>query len=251
MLTERAHTLRSHPGQVSFPGGRVDPEDDGSVAAALRRQRRRSASTPPVSRCSRPSPRSSSPRARTPSPRCSRGGPRPCRWASSTAARSSGCSACGSPTCSTRRTASPRCSGPYRGPGFEVDGLFVWGFTAMLLSSLFDLAGVDACRGTTPSSAALPERVARPGCGVAASERRRSCSTWCSSCSSALYAWSGWRQGFLSAVLGLVGLSAAPSSRCASSRVGSRTTWASTRATLRGRWPSSSSCSPRRRWARR
>ena len=36
MLTERAHTLRSHPGQVSFPGGRLDPDDDGSVAAALR-----------------------------------------------------------------------------------------------------------------------------------------------------------------------------------------------------------------------
>ena len=36
VLTERAHTLRSHPGQVSFPGGRVDPDDDGSVAAALR-----------------------------------------------------------------------------------------------------------------------------------------------------------------------------------------------------------------------
>ena len=36
VLTERAHTLRSHPGQVSFPGGRIDPEDDGPVAAALR-----------------------------------------------------------------------------------------------------------------------------------------------------------------------------------------------------------------------
>lgn len=36
VLTERAHTLRSHPGQVSFPGGRVDPTDDGPVDAALR-----------------------------------------------------------------------------------------------------------------------------------------------------------------------------------------------------------------------
>jgi 8-oxo-dGTP pyrophosphatase MutT (NUDIX family) len=36
VLTERAHTLRSHPGQVSFPGGRLDPDDDGSVGAALR-----------------------------------------------------------------------------------------------------------------------------------------------------------------------------------------------------------------------
>lgn len=36
LLLARATTLRAHPGQVAFPGGRVDPEDDGSVAAALR-----------------------------------------------------------------------------------------------------------------------------------------------------------------------------------------------------------------------
>jgi len=36
LLTERAHTLRSHAGQVSFPGGRLDPDDDGPVTAALR-----------------------------------------------------------------------------------------------------------------------------------------------------------------------------------------------------------------------
>jgi len=36
LLTERAHTLRSHAGQVSFPGGRIDPDDEGPVTAALR-----------------------------------------------------------------------------------------------------------------------------------------------------------------------------------------------------------------------
>ena len=36
ILTERPHTLRRHPGQISFPGGRLDPGDDGPVAAALR-----------------------------------------------------------------------------------------------------------------------------------------------------------------------------------------------------------------------
>lgn len=36
LLTERAPTLRAHAGQPSFPGGRLDPEDDGPVAAALR-----------------------------------------------------------------------------------------------------------------------------------------------------------------------------------------------------------------------
>ncbi len=36
LLLTRATTLRSHPGQVAFPGGRVDPGDADIVATALR-----------------------------------------------------------------------------------------------------------------------------------------------------------------------------------------------------------------------
>jgi 8-oxo-dGTP pyrophosphatase MutT (NUDIX family) len=36
LLIERAHDMRSHAGQVAFPGGAVDPRDDGVVEAALR-----------------------------------------------------------------------------------------------------------------------------------------------------------------------------------------------------------------------
>lgn len=36
LLLARAATLRAHPGQVAFPGGRVDAGDSGPVAAALR-----------------------------------------------------------------------------------------------------------------------------------------------------------------------------------------------------------------------
>ncbi len=36
LLIERAHDMRSHAGQPAFPGGAVDPTDDGPVAAALR-----------------------------------------------------------------------------------------------------------------------------------------------------------------------------------------------------------------------
>lgn len=33
LLTERAHTMRSHPGQVSFPGGSMDPGETPAEAA--------------------------------------------------------------------------------------------------------------------------------------------------------------------------------------------------------------------------
>lgn len=36
ILTLRASSLRSHAGQMAFPGGRVDPGDPGPVEAALR-----------------------------------------------------------------------------------------------------------------------------------------------------------------------------------------------------------------------
>ncbi len=36
LLIERAHDMRSHAGQVAFPGGALDPGDADAVAAALR-----------------------------------------------------------------------------------------------------------------------------------------------------------------------------------------------------------------------
>jgi 8-oxo-dGTP pyrophosphatase MutT (NUDIX family) len=36
LLTHRATQLKNHAGQISFPGGRLEPEDDGPRAAALR-----------------------------------------------------------------------------------------------------------------------------------------------------------------------------------------------------------------------
>lgn len=39
LLTERVHDLTDYPGQLVFPGGAADPEDDGPVGTALREAR--------------------------------------------------------------------------------------------------------------------------------------------------------------------------------------------------------------------
>lgn len=36
LFTQRSHDLPSHAGQISFPGGRVEPQDENMIATALR-----------------------------------------------------------------------------------------------------------------------------------------------------------------------------------------------------------------------
>ena len=161
VLTERAHTLRSHPGQVSFPGGRIDPEDDGSVAAALREAEEEVGLDPVGVEVLATFPDiflTPSQNAVTPV----------LAWWPVPAAV--GVVDRGE----VERVVRVRVAdlldpanrfttvfGPFRGPGFEVDGLFVWGFTAMLLSSLFELSGI-ALPWDQSLERGLPERVRSP-----------------------------------------------------------------------------------------
>lgn len=143
LLTERAHSLRSHAGQVAFPGGALD-EGESSVDAALREAAEETGLDPhgvdvvgtvapqwiPISNFTvtpvlawwqTPSPvhvvdpaevasvqRIDLETLLDPANRC-----------------------------------QVRLSNGYLGPGFEVGGLLVWGFTAGLLSRIFALAGLE------------------------------------------------------------------------------------------------------------
>lgn len=48
LLTRRTDALRQHPGQVSFPGGRIEPADRDAAAAAIRETGEEIGLAPPV-----------------------------------------------------------------------------------------------------------------------------------------------------------------------------------------------------------
>lgn len=142
LLTERAATLRSHAGQVAFPGGGLEPGDGGPVGAALREAHEETGLDPagvdvvgalpdlylPVSDF-----------AVTPV----------LAWW-----RVPGPVAPGDVAEVAQVVRVPvaelldpahrfrvRHRSGYLGPGFRAGGLFVWGFTAGLLDALFRLSG--------------------------------------------------------------------------------------------------------------
>ena len=145
LITERAATLRSHAGQPSFPGGRIDPDDAGPVAAALREAVEETGLDPTgVDVFARAARRGhvaerlggdAGARVVAPPESGPCGRPRP-RWRRSMWSRS--------PTSSTRRTG---CGSATRagssGRRSRSPGLLVWGFTATLLTEVLRLGGFD------------------------------------------------------------------------------------------------------------
>lgn len=143
LLIQRSMRLRSHPGEAAFPGGRSEPGDADAAATALREANEETGLDPrgvevlvhlpslwvPISN-----------HAVTPVIAWWRD-PSPVRAVDL------------GEVASVHRVALADLLNPaYRlqirypgnryGPAFRVDGLLVWGFTADLLSGLFDVAGL-------------------------------------------------------------------------------------------------------------
>lgn len=159
VLTERAHTLRSHAAQVSFPGGGLEDGDDGPVDAALREAEEEVGVDPASvdivgslpSLFLGPSGHAVTPvLAWWPTPG-------PIGVVDETEVARVVRVPVGELLDPANRFHAVHPSG-YRGPAFETHGLFVWGFTAMLLTVLLDLADL-----TTPwdesAERELPEHI--------------------------------------------------------------------------------------------
>ncbi|MFE6997869.1 NUDIX hydrolase [Microbacterium sp. NPDC057659] len=145
LLQRRAATLSSHPGQVSFPGGRREAQDADVIATALREAQEETGLDPAgveVLATLPELPLAASNHLVTPVLAWWRS---PSRVAAVDHAET--VEVFRVPVAqlldpATRFTSVlSRAGMTFRGPAFDVDGTIVWGFTAMVLDGLFDAAG--------------------------------------------------------------------------------------------------------------
>jgi 8-oxo-dGTP pyrophosphatase MutT (NUDIX family) len=142
LLIRRSDGLPSHAGQVAFPGGAVDPTDDGPVAAALREAHEEVGLDPSGVR----------PVALLPELFIPPSGfmvtPVLGHWVTPSAVSAVD----PGETAAVARVPITELAGPrnrfqvrhpsgWIGPAFTLPGMLVWGFTAGLLAALIELAG--------------------------------------------------------------------------------------------------------------
>jgi 8-oxo-dGTP pyrophosphatase MutT (NUDIX family) len=144
VLTERSHSMRSHAGQVSFPGGAIDLGDSGPVSAALREAEEEVGLDPAGVQVVAELPALYLPPSNfvvtpvlawwaQPSPISVVDDREVARVLRAPLSEL---------TDPARRFTVSHPSG-FVGPAFDVDGLLVWGFTAGLLSKVLELAGLE------------------------------------------------------------------------------------------------------------
>jgi 8-oxo-dGTP pyrophosphatase MutT (NUDIX family) len=144
LLTQRSATMRSHAGQVAFPGGKLDPSDAGPEAAAVREAVEETGLDPAGVRIRVTGPELFVPPSNflvtpvigwweRPSPVAPGDPAEVARVVAVPVA------ALADPL---NRFQTVHPSG-FSSPGFEVGDLFVWGFTAGVLNWLIRLAGLE------------------------------------------------------------------------------------------------------------
>lgn len=145
LLQRRAATLSSHPGQVSFPGGRAETADADAVATALREAEEETGLDPAgveILATLPELPLAASNHLVTPVLGWWRS---PSQVAAVDHAET--VDVFRVPVAqlldpANRHTSTiHRLGRTWKGPAFDVDGTIVWGFTAMVLDALFDAAG--------------------------------------------------------------------------------------------------------------
>jgi 8-oxo-dGTP pyrophosphatase MutT (NUDIX family) len=143
VLTERAHTMRTQPGDISFPGGKREAHDASDAAAALRETHEEVGIDPAtIDVVAELRDIYLSPRKFVVTPVLA-------WW------REPGNVDGYDPAEVHRAVRAPLADlldpsarftvthpSGYVGPGFEFDGLFIWGFTAGLLSAVLDFGGL-------------------------------------------------------------------------------------------------------------
>ncbi|QYF74500.1 CoA pyrophosphatase [Cryobacterium sp. PAMC25264] len=145
LLLRRASTLGSHPGQIAFPGGRLEASDSGPIAAALREAVEETGLDPagiePLGTLpSIPVPVSNHLVIPVPA-----WWTRPSQVAAMDHAET--VDVFRVPVAdlldpaNRANTEHTRARTRYRAPAFTVDGRLVWGFTAIVLSRMFDELG--------------------------------------------------------------------------------------------------------------
>ncbi|WP_255686141.1 CoA pyrophosphatase [Actinocorallia sp. API 0066] len=142
LLLERAATLKKHAGQPAFPGGSLDPEDDGPVGAALREAEEETGVDPsgvtvlsalPELYLSRSDFRVTPVAAWWHTP-CAIAPGHPGEVASVTRVPIA-------ELVDPDNRVALRAPGGFVGPAFKVRDMLVWGFTAGLLTTVLDAGG--------------------------------------------------------------------------------------------------------------